>query len=103
MKLIGLLLASTLVMPLVACGSDSPESYATYQECFDDHTTKESLPVSEAITVCCIDHPIMDVKPVCGATEADCINYLTANLKQTDATQGELMAGCSAYVMQMSM
>ena len=103
MKLLALLFVSTLVMPLVACGDDPPESYATYQECFDDHTQKESLPVGEAITVCCIDHPIMDVKPACGATQADCINYLTANLNQTSASPGEVMSACADYITQMSM
>lgn len=103
MKLIALALASMLVMPLVACGSSSEKAYDTYQECFDDHTEKEHLINSEAITVCCLDHEIGGVKQVCGATEADCINYITANLKQTSASTTEVQFGCSEYEMQKTM
>ncbi len=103
MNLRPLLLSSVLWMPLLqgACSDPAPEAYPTYQECFDDHTEVEKLPVMEAIVVCCIDHPIAGTKPACGLTKPDCINYLTANLDQTSASTVEVMDSCAEYITQM--
>lgn len=88
----------------VGCGGDSaPEAYPTYQECFDDHVMKESLPVKESIVICCLEHPINGVVPACGAIKADCINYLTANLNQTSASTVEVSDACADYITQKNM
>jgi hypothetical protein len=91
---------SLAALPFGCKSDDGPEAYPTYQECFDDHTLTEMLPIEEAIVVCCLEHPIANVSPACGATKADCINYLTANLKQTSAGVGEVMNACQTYVDQ---
>lgn len=64
------LFALLLILP-VGCKDDSVEAYDTLQECFIDHTQEESLPVVEALVVCCLDHPIAGVSPACLDTEAD--------------------------------
>ncbi|MBL0215343.1 MAG: hypothetical protein IPQ07_15835 [Myxococcales bacterium] len=102
MKLAAALFA-LLVIGSVGCKDDPPEAYPTYQECFDDHTTHEMLPVMEAIVICCLEHPIAGVAPVCGDTKPDCINYLTNNLNQTSASTIEVMDACADYVTQKSM
>jgi hypothetical protein len=88
---------------LAACGEDGPEAFPTYQACFDDHTGAEALPVAKAIVICCLEHPIAGVAPVCGETAPDCINYLTANLNQTSASTVEVMDACTDYIAQKSM
>jgi len=89
---------------IAACGGDNgAEAYPTYQECFDDHTTVESLPVAQAITVCCLEHPINGVMPACGATAADCMTYLAANLSSTSATADQITAACNDYVVKKGM
>jgi hypothetical protein len=87
-----------------ACGGDpGAEAYPTYQECFDDHVTVETLPVPQAITVCCLEHPINGVTMVCGATAADCMTYLAANLSSTSATAAQITTACNDYVTQKGM
>lgn len=83
-----------------ACGGHEAdnEPYPTYQECFDDHTKVESLPVKEAIVVCCLEHPIAGVMPVCGNTAAECVAYLNANLSATSASGTDVMAACDDYI-----
>jgi hypothetical protein len=94
-----LFIAGSLVVAwLPGCKNDEgPEAYPTYQECFDDHTEVEKLPIEEAIVVCCLEHPIDGMVPACGATKPDCINYLTINLKQTSAGVVEVMNACTTY------
>ena len=89
---------------LSACGHDDDhEAFATYQACFDDHTMEESLTVSEAIVVCCLDHPIAGMtQPVCGNAAADCETYLSVNLTQ-GATMEEKTAACAEYITQKNM
>lgn len=84
-----------------ACGGDDEESYATYKECFDDHHNVESLPVDQAITVCCIEHEIGGAakNTLCGADSAACVTYVTAQLG-TSATSAEIMTGCTTYQSQ---
>lgn len=89
---------------LIACGDSGHEAYATYQVCFDEHKTHESLPTQEAIVVCCLDHEIAGMhNPVCGATAADCETYLGANLASTSATAAERTAACAEYITQKGM
>jgi hypothetical protein len=102
MKAAALLVLS--VSWLAACGSDpAPAAYPTYQECFDDHTEVEGLPVPKAIVICCLEHPIAGLVPACGNAVPDCINYLTANLNQTSASTTEVMDSCADYIDQKSM
>ena len=96
-------LFSMLVLASVGCKDDPEKAYSTYQGCFDDQTMKEMMPIKEAIVMCCIEHPINGTKIVCGETKADCINYLTTNLKQTSATTVEVMDACGDYVTQKTM
>lgn len=89
-----------------ACGGDDSEgeAYATYQECIDDHTTVEHLTPPEAITVCCLEHPIGSSGKgvVCGADSASCTTYVTANLTAA-TTAADIMAGCTDYQTQKGM
>lgn len=84
-------------------GSDN-EPYDTYQACYDDHHTVESLPSDQAITTCCIYHPIGSAKmnTVCGNDAAACMTYLTANLSSS-TTVAEITAGCNLYISQRGM
>jgi hypothetical protein len=90
------------ITTFAACGdhAHSPEAYATFQLCYDDHHTEEALPVTEAIAVCCLEHPIAGVLEVCGATAATCQTYLGTNLGTASATPAEVTAGCDAYITQ---
>jgi hypothetical protein len=85
-----------------ACHDHDHQGFATFQACFDEHTMAESLPFQDAVIVCCLDHPIDGVKDVCGATAADCVTYLGANLTST-ATQAEITAACTEYETQKGM
>ncbi|MDQ3365634.1 MAG: hypothetical protein M3680_09410 [Myxococcota bacterium] len=100
------LVSLVLTSLLFACGGDDDKHapYDTYQACYDAHFEDEMLPTMESIVVCCLDHPIAGMtQPVCGDTEADCINYLTVNLSQTDADISVKTAACNEYVVQKSM
>jgi hypothetical protein len=81
-----------------ACGH-SHDDYATFQACYDEHTTVESLPFQEALIVCCLDH--FEGEP-CGATAPECVTYMAANLTST-ATTTEVEAACDEYVIQKGM
>lgn len=93
-----------LVLAGVGCKDDATgtEPFDTYQLCFDKLTEQDMRPVLESIVECCIDHPIGGVAPVCGGTQPDCINYLTANLLQTDASTVEVMEGCQLYIDELA-
>jgi len=87
-----------------ACKSDPIESYPDYQSCFDDVTTKTNMPVVvDTLVECCLDHPIDGVKPACKDTVADCINFLTNAVKQTDASTVDIMDACMSYIDMQSM
>ncbi len=103
MKLVATVVLAVLAIGSTACEQEHGGGFATYQECFKDHFEDEMLPVKEAIVVCCLEHPISDVVPVCGETKPDCINYLTANLSQTSASTTDVMDACADYVSQKSM
>jgi hypothetical protein len=89
-------LMAVALAALVGCEADEPPSAATYQECFDDRPDND--PAQDKIITCCLDYVVAGLRYACGTTTADCINYLTANLDQTDAGQPEKMAACEMYV-----
>ena len=90
-----------LALLATACKSDSgTEPFDTYQLCFDQLTEVDMREVVDSIVECCLDHPIDGVKPVCRDTVPDCINFLTANLLQTDASTVEVMEGCEEYIAE---
>lgn len=94
--------ASLFALPLVlaSCSSDDAddEPFDTLQDCFDDHTEGgEGFTPTEAITVCCLDHPIDGVSPACGATAAQCEDFVDAELDTTSATADEIADGCDDY------
>ena len=89
-----------LVLLLSACHDHDHSSYSTFQACFDEHTMEESLSVMQAIVVCCLDHPIDGVSEVCGTTATACVDYLTANLAATSASDPDRTAACDEYVRQ---
>jgi hypothetical protein len=92
------------IVLLAACGGESEKTYDTYQLCFDDKTEKQKETVTDAIVRCCLDHDIMGTpKPVCGATQSDCINFLTSNLDQTDADISVQTPACQKYVTEKDM
>jgi hypothetical protein len=88
----------------VGCKDTSgSEPFDTYQLCFDEQTERQKKPVLDALVECCLDHPIDGVKHVCKETVPDCINYLTANLVQTDASTTEVADGCAEYISELEM
>jgi hypothetical protein len=87
-----------LLLVLVGCGDDPPEAFDTYQLCFNKVNESNGQRVLDSIVECCIEHPIAGVAPVCKDTVADCINYLTANLNQMDASTVDVMNACAAYI-----
>ena len=102
MKLAAVLFTIAVVAS-VGCGSDTVQSYPTYQMCFDDATMAKKMLVPDAIVMCCLDHPINGVMPACGDTKPDCINFLTANLSQTSASTTDVMDSCAEYISQKAM
>jgi hypothetical protein len=98
MKLPGLGLAVLFSMPFACKDTSGAKPYDTYQNCFDDQTFVVKLMVEDAVVVCCLDHPIGGVKPVCKDTAPDCINFLTANLLQTSASTTQVMEACAMYI-----
>src|SRR4051812_37854417 len=96
MRSLGLLIA---VVVGIGCKSESgADPFPTYQECFDKVHDVDMKMVEDTIVECCLEHPIDKVKPVCKDTLADCINFLTANLKQTSASTVEVREACQTYI-----
>jgi hypothetical protein len=96
-----------LALVFAACGGGEKDAdpFDTFQMCFDEHHTTESLSVHDAIVICCLDHPIAGVHPSCGDTANDCIAKLTGtdsvhNLSSTSATSAEIMTACTDYVTE---
>ena len=107
-----LLISSLFAVPVVfaACGNSTPaaDPFDTFQLCFDEHHTTESLNPHDAIVVCCLDHPIAGVHPSCGDTAAACVAQITGtdavhNLTATSATTAEVMTACADYITQKNM
>lgn len=85
---------------VVGCNGSTTKTYATYQECFDDQK-RDMVETVDAIVECCIEHEVAGMKgPVCGASEPECINFLTAQLKQTDADISTQSMACATYVAE---
>ncbi|MEO8700599.1 MAG: hypothetical protein ABI867_11175 [Kofleriaceae bacterium] len=92
------------LLVLAACKDTSgTEPFETYQLCFDEQTEKQLKPVVDSLVECCLEHAIDGVKPVCKDTMPDCINYLTANVLQTDASTTEISEGCTEYLAELEM
>ncbi len=91
--------ALPVALATTACGEDGPDTsnFTTFQLCFDTHFEDEMLMPFDAIVDCCIHHPIGGMKNACGADKPECINYITANLDQTDASTIEVMTACESY------
>ncbi|MBA3542045.1 MAG: hypothetical protein H0T79_20685 [Deltaproteobacteria bacterium] len=104
MPLPRILVASVLALSALSSGAcehdHDPEGYATLQACFDVHTEEENLSVNEAVVVCCLDHAIGGQTEVCGATQAECVAYLSTALAADSATSAEIDASCTNYVTQ---
>ena len=101
-----MLLRTCLVLSLLAtaCGGDDgtdADPFDTLQMCFDEHHVTESLPTTQAIVVCCIDHPIggQDANVVCGETAAACETFLDTALDTASASQTEITNACADYII----
>lgn len=103
MRIASLVLSLSLAFPLVlaACGDSKMDAdpFDTLQECFDEHHNMESLPVQQAIVVCCLDHPIAGVHPSCKDTQADCVSHVRAELSAT-TLDADITAACMTYISQ---
>ena len=86
---------------LAACGSKAEDAdpFDTLQACYDEHHNMESLPVQDAIVVCCLDHPIAGVHPSCKDTQADCVTHVDAELDAT-VSLSDIQAACTDYLSQ---
>ena len=88
------------------CGGDGvvkdDARFDTFQLCYDDHFA-EGGDSATAIAICCLDHPIgtAAANVVCGATEAECATYVTANLA-SPATD-DVTTACSKYVTERNL
>ena len=108
MRIATSLLISLFAFPLAlaACGDDKTdegetEPFDSLQECYDDHHSgAESLPVLQAIVVCCLEHPIKGVHPSCGASEAECVEKVDLGLDNS-VTTSDIDAACANYISQM--
>jgi hypothetical protein len=95
MKLHAILMAVVAATSVVGCESDEVPSAATYQECFDDRP--DNAAPQDKVVDCCLDFIIGGLRYACGITTADCINYVTASLDQTDIDQPGMRAACEMY------
>jgi hypothetical protein len=99
MRRLSLSLASVFALTFAACddhGHDG-DGAANLQECFVEHHEDEGLSVNESIVVCCLDHVIAGHTEVCGATAAECVTYVSAELDDASATTAEIDASCQTY------
>ena len=102
MRIVRSLFVSLCALPLLlsACGDDDGEDaepFATLQACYDEHHEEESLPVLQAIVVCCVDHPIADVHPSCGDTQAECVAHVAEKLDDS-ISASDIDAACADYI-----
>ena len=105
MRSIFILVLLPITFAITGCGDDGgsdAEPYPTLQECFDDHTMTEGLPVGQAIVVCCIDHPIAGVHPSCGADKAACATIVRAALSAATTT-ADITTACADYETKLGM
>lgn len=106
MRIAHSVLASLCAIPLMlaACGDDDKpddsesEPFDSLQDCFDDHHSGgESLSIPNAITVCCLDHPIQGQHPSCGDAKADCVAHVDTELDDSISAT-DIDAACTAYI-----
>lgn len=91
------MLMAVAVLCFAGCSDDDEVKTAdTYQTCFDDQPDND--PAEDKILTCCLDYEIAGVRYACGASVAECVNYLTDNLDQIDAGQPEKMSACEAFI-----
>ena len=104
MRSIFISLLFPITLAITGCGSSTKdaEPYPTLQECFDDHTMTEGLPVGQAIVICCIDHPIAGVHPSCGADKTACGTIVRAALSAATTT-ADITTACADYETQLGM
>lgn len=86
---------------VIGCGGEDEEAYATLDDCFVDHTQEESLPVVEALIVCCLEHPIDGEAPSCGATVAECEDHVGSEIGVDEASDAEVTEACEGYVDEL--
>ena len=83
-------------------GGGDNDSFATYQDCYNEHHETEGFDTPCAIEICCIDHPIgaSAMNWVCGSDADTCETYVTANLTDgSDASLGsDITMACGNYV-----
>ena len=86
-------------------GDEDADPFDTFQMCWDEHHTTEMFSVTQAITICCLSHPIgsADKNVVCGATAASCETYVGSNLGSADAGSADVATGCTDYITQRGM
>ena len=86
-------------------GGEDADPFDTFQMCWDEHHTTEMFSVTQAITICCLSHPIgsADKNVVCGSTAASCETYVGSNLGSADAGSADITSGCTDYITQRGM
>jgi hypothetical protein len=102
MRITRVLASISLIVPLIlaACGGgDDAEPFDTLQACYDEHHNEESLPVQDAIVVCCLDHPIAGVHPSCKDTQADCVAHVDTELDPSVGS-ADIQAACTEYITE---
>lgn len=103
MRIATALLACSLAASLLAACGDSDkmdaDPFDTLQACYDEHHGVESLPIQQAIVVCCVDHPIAGVHPSCQDTQAGCVSHVRANL-DASVVDADIAAACTTYISQ---
>lgn len=91
-----------LLFVFVGCGgSDEEEAYDTLDDCFVDHTQVDSLPVVEALVICCLEHPIAGVAPSCGATQDECEAHVGEEIDVSEASDQEVIDACADYIAEL--
>lgn len=110
LKLARLAIPCALVAPIAfaACGdnngNEDADPFDTFQMCFDEHHSTEMFPAAQAVTICCLSHPIgsQPKNVVCGATATSCEAYVGSNVG-SDAGSADITAGCADYITQRGM
>lgn len=82
-------------------GDSEEEAYDTLEDCFIDHVEVDTLPVVEALIVCCLEHPIAGVAPSCGATQDECEVHVGDEIAPADATDQEVIDACTGYIAEL--